>query len=119
MSGFNLQFYLLKVKDHSYIGFCSTEIVGGLMDIIKVYWKNKMLKACTVVCLVQIIVSKCVSIMVCQFCQSKSYQKCEQEISDGQTVADDIRELFQGDRENWQCISLSHVRGRFPLSSMK
>lgn len=44
------------------------------MDIIKVHWKNEMLKTCTVVYLVQIIVSKGLSIMVCHFCQSKSYQ---------------------------------------------
>ena len=95
------------------------------MDIIKVHWENKMLKTCTVVCLVQIIVSKCISIVVCQFCQSKSYQKRKQEISDGQAVADDVHELFQdslgfqGNCENWQYVSLSHVRGRFPLSLMK
>lgn len=80
MRGCNLLFYLLKVKDHSYVGFCRTRIVGGLRDIIEVHWKNKMLKTCTVVCLVQIIVSKCISTLVCQFCQSKSYQKRKQEI---------------------------------------
>lgn len=65
MSGFNFFFfYPLKVKVHCYIGFYRTRIVGGLMDIIKVHWKNKMLKTCTVVCLVQTVVSKCTSIVV-------------------------------------------------------
>lgn len=45
------------------MGFYRTRTVGGLMDIIKVHWKNKMLKTCTVVCLVQIIISKCASIV--------------------------------------------------------
>lgn len=44
------------------------------MHTIKVHWKNKTSKTCTVVYLVQITVSKCISIMVCQFCRSKSYQ---------------------------------------------
>lgn len=90
------------------------------MDIIKVHWKNKMLKTCTVVCLVQIIISKCASIVVCQFCQSKSYQNHEQEMSDGQTVADDVHELFldspefQGTVRSGSVSSCPMSEGYFP-----
>lgn len=66
------------------------------------------------ICLVQIIALKCISIVVCQFFQIKGYQKQKQNVSNGQTGRWHAL-IFSG---LWELVvyPLSHVRDRFFFS---